>query len=115
MPGDTGRNIMKTAPQTLPEALAVIRAMHHELLAFRYPEFDLIKEGREGEFDDRVKAVLAHSAPVIKLARQEVESGLLALGLPANAAESFGTMVAECDLRGKSSPESDLALFGYGG
>lgn len=53
-------------PKTLAEALAVIRAMHKALLAFRNPEFDLIAPGRDGEFDDRVKAVLAHSAPVIK-------------------------------------------------
>ena len=55
---------MTKAPQTLAEALEVIRSMHHDLLAFRNPEFDLITPGREGEFDDRVKAVLAHSAPV---------------------------------------------------
>lgn len=58
-----------TAPKTLPEALNVIRAMHTDLLAFRNPEFDLIALGREGDFDDRVKAVLAHSAPVIKADR----------------------------------------------
>lgn len=56
---------MKTAPKTLAQALDVIRVMHNALLAFRNPEFDLIAPGREGDFDDRVKAVLAHSAPVI--------------------------------------------------
>ena len=66
MPGDTGPTIMTKAPQTLAEALEVIRSMHNDLLAFRNPEFDLITPGREGEFDDRVKAVLAHSAPVFK-------------------------------------------------
>ena len=66
LPGDTGPTIMTKAPQTLAEALDVIRSMHHDLLAFRNPEFDLITPGREGEFDDRVKAVLAHSAPVFK-------------------------------------------------
>lgn len=60
---------MKPTPQTLAEALDVIRAMHDELLAFRNPEFDLIAPGCEGEFDDRVKAVLAHSAPVINADR----------------------------------------------
>ena len=66
MPGDTGPTIMTKAPQTLAEALEVIRSMHNDLLAFRNPGFDLITPGREGEFDDRVKAVLAHSAPVFK-------------------------------------------------
>ena len=66
LPGDTGPTIMTKAPQTLAEALEVIRSMHNGLLAFRNPEFDLITPGREGEFDDRVKAVLAHSAPVFK-------------------------------------------------
>lgn len=61
---------MKPAPQTLAEALDVIRTMHGALLDFRHPEFDLIAPGREGEFDDRVKAVLAHSAPVINADRQ---------------------------------------------
>lgn len=69
MPGDTGRNPMKSAPQTLPEALDVIRAMHAHLLAFRNPEFDLIKPGCEGAFDDRIKLVLSYSAPVIKADR----------------------------------------------
>ena len=69
MPGDTGPVTMKPAPQTLAEALNVIRTMHDELLAFRHPEFDLIAPGREGEFDDRVKTVLAHSAPVINADR----------------------------------------------
>ena len=64
LPGDTGPTIMTKAPQTLAEALEVIRSMHNDLLAFRNPEFDLITPGREGEFDDRVKAVLAHSVPV---------------------------------------------------
>ena len=58
---------MTKAPQTLAEALEVIRSMHNDLLAFRNPEFDLITPGREGEFDDRVKAVLAHSAPVFSM------------------------------------------------
>lgn len=56
----------QSLPRTLAEALDVIRTIHHELLSFRNPEFDLIATGREGEFDDRVKAVLAHSAPIIK-------------------------------------------------
>ena len=63
----TGPTIMTKAPQTLAEALEVIRSMHNDLLAFRNPEFDLITPGREGEFDDRVKAVLAHSAPVFSM------------------------------------------------
>lgn len=57
------------APQTYGEALDVIRAIHDALLDFRHPEFDLIKPGCEGEFDARVKAVLAISAPVIKADR----------------------------------------------
>lgn len=64
---------MKAAPQTLAEAMDVIRAMHTGLLAFRNPEFDMIAPGREGEFDDRVKGVLAHSAPVIKADRDAAD------------------------------------------
>lgn len=55
------------APKTLAEALDVIRAMHNDLTAFRCPDFyPYINEAMAGEFDERVTAVLAHSAPVIK-------------------------------------------------
>lgn len=58
------------APQTLTEALDVIRAMHSDLTAFRCPDFyQFLNEDKIGEFDGRVKAVLAHSAPVIKADR----------------------------------------------
>ena len=59
-----------SAPKTLPEALDVIRAMHGGLIAFRCPDFyNFINPDKAGEFDERVKAVLAHSAPVIKADR----------------------------------------------
>lgn len=82
---------MNAAPKTLPEALNVIRAMHTDLLAFRHPEFDMIAPGREGDFDDRVKSVLAHSAPVIKADRHAsdcasdvaIETDIQAKGLTA--------------------------------
>ena len=85
MPGDTGPTIMTKAPQTLAEALEVIRSMHNDLLAFRNPGFDLITPGREGEFDDRVKAVLAHSAPVFSMTThdQAIEAQIQAKGLTA--------------------------------
>ena len=76
---------MTKAPKTLAEALEVIRSMHNDLLAFRNPEFDLITPGREGEFDDRVKAVLAHSAPVFSMTTndQTIEAQIQAKGKTA--------------------------------
>lgn len=68
---------MKTAPVTLSEALDVIRSQHAALLAFRHPEFSLIKDGSEGAFDDQIKAVLALSAPLILADRSAEESGIL--------------------------------------
>ena len=113
MPGDTGPTIMTKAPQTLAEALEVIRSMHNDLLAFRNPEFDLITPGREGEFDDRVKAVLAHSAPVFSMTThdQAIEAQIQAKGLTAprvtpadieaNIASTFYFTAAE-GVRGES-------------
>ena len=76
---------MTKAPKTLAEALEVIRSMHNDLLAFRNPEFDLITPGREGEFDDRVRAVLAHSAPVFSMTTndQTIEAQIQAKGKTA--------------------------------
>lgn len=54
------------APKTTREARRCIIEMHESLLAFRHPEFDLIKEGKEGEFDYLVKRILSISAPTIK-------------------------------------------------
>ena len=91
IPGDTGPTIMTKAPQTLAEALEVIRSMHNDLLAFRSPEFDLITPGREGEFDDRVKAVLAHSAPVFSMTTTTV-------------AATDQTIEAQIQAKGKTAP-----------
>lgn len=60
---------MYEAPNSLGEAKQVIAAMHDALLSFRHQEFDLIKRGRYGEFDDRVKEILRISAPTIKSIR----------------------------------------------
>lgn len=67
---------MKTPPVTLSEALDVIRSQHAALLAFRHPEFSLVKDGSEGAFDDQIKAVLALSAPVILADRIAEASGV---------------------------------------
>ena len=104
---------MTKAPKTLAEALEVIRSMHNDLLAFRNPEFDLITPGREGEFDDRVKAVLAHSAPVFSMTTndQTIEAQIQAKGktaprvtpadIEANIASTFYFTAAE-GVRGES-------------
>ena len=53
-------------PCNFEEARQVILKMHEALLSFRNPEFDFVKEGRESEFDERVKNILSISAPVAK-------------------------------------------------
>lgn len=104
MPGDTGPTIMTKAPQTLAEALEVIRSMHNDLLAFRNPEFDLITPGREGEFDDRVRAVLAHSAPVFCMTThdQAIEAQIQAKGLTA-------PRVTPADIDEKAARDSEIS------
>lgn len=66
---EAGAPLHQRAALTHAQALDVIRQMHDALLGFRHPEFDLIAPGKEGEFDDRVKAVLAFSAKVINADR----------------------------------------------
>ena len=89
---------MTKAPQTLAEALEVIRSMHNDLLAFRNPEFDLITPGREGEFDDRVKAVLAHSAPVFSMTTTARYTG------PVTMTTNDQTIEAQIQANGKTAP-----------
>lgn len=43
----------------------IICAMRHGLLALRNPEFDMIREGREGDFDDAVKRMLSPPATLL--------------------------------------------------
>lgn len=101
----TGPVTMKPTPQTLAEALDVIRAMHDELLAFRNPEFDLITPGCEGEFDDRVKAVLAHSAPVINADRAAALPEASSSTKSQSQGLSFDqTIEAQIQAKGKTAP-----------
>lgn len=97
------------APQTLAEALDVIRAMHNDLTAFRCPDFyQFLNEDKIGEFDGRVKAVLAHSAPVIKADRHDSDCAqhnepAMPAG-PCDCSASDSAIEAEIQAKGLTAP-----------